>query len=316
MAFSAALVLALAFSEPSTTAVELRWRAPEGCPDPAVVRARLDDYLRAGSSHGSAVAATQVDADVSVDDHDEWTVELRFHGRDAAPRVLHDTTCDGLVSAAVVVIAIAVAPPPGPPPSTTRDHPPPDREPPPRPQPSRRGAGAGRRADPVGLFVAALAGVGLGAVPFGAVVSPVVGVARARWRVALGATIQPRRRLRVDALPQVGSDVRHWALGVDGCWLAPAHRVVAIPLCGGVEAGEVIASPVGLDRGVVRRRAWVAGLVTAALRVRVHPRVALWLAPTAVFAVTPTGVVAGTLRLYRAPPVGVRAQAGVEVRIW
>lgn len=311
----------LAASSLTGPAVDLRWQAPAGCPDEANVRARLRAYL---GEPDDAATPSAVGAVVRAQSDGTWELTLDFDGGES--RRLTNATCEGLAEAAVVVVAIAVAPPgTTTPPAQKRDpEPPPRTDPPPEPVEPRRdapapaGRGPGRAARPIGLSLGIGGGLALGVVPLGFVLTPSVAVTRKQWRFAISGAWASRRRLRLPDLPSSGSDLVQWAVGPEACWLAPARPYLAVPLCAGVEIGEVIATPVGLANGQRRRSPWAAAVVTAALRFRLHDRVRLWFAPSAVITLTPTKVVVGgaTDPLFRAAPVGLRATLGVEVQVW
>lgn len=310
----AALVLATGISV--APAVELRWRAPEECPDAGWVTSHLEEYL--GQTSASDEPA-RVEAEVRRLDDGQWELTLRFESRPDEPRVLTNATCEGLAEAAVVVVAIAVTPEP-----TAASEPEVPREPTPRepaPAPSIATPGqdpASTPRRPVELSLAALAGVGFGAVPVGPTIVPVLAVSAPRWRVAVSGLYEPPRSLRLADLPASGSDVMHWALGPEACWLPHPRPRLALPVCGGVELGQLTATPVQLVDGQRRRSTWAATTLAVGLRARVHPRVALWLAPAAVITLTPARVVVQgeDTPLFRTAPVGLRALAGLEVIVW
>lgn len=309
----AALVLALGAS--IAPAVELRWNAPEGCPDAATVTSRLDEYL--GHARASGEPA-RVDAEVRRQGDGPWELTLRFEGRPEDPRVLTNTTCEGLAEAAVVVVAIVVTPLP----SERAPEPPEPAPVSPAPVSPAPPADAEREpaspARPVELSVAALAGVGFGPVPVGFAIAPQLAVSGPRWRVSLSAVYEPARSLRLADLPASGSDLMHWAIGPEACWLPRVRPRLAVPICGGVELGRLEATPVELVDGRPRASPWAAATLAVGLRARVHPRVALWLAPAAVITLTPARVrVEGEPSpLFRTAPVGVRGLAGLEVIVW
>lgn len=321
----AALVLAAStsFAPP----VDLRWHAPEECPDAARVTSRLADYL--GPSAASE-EPTRVDAEVRRQGDGAWELTLRFEDRPEDPRVLTNASCEGLAEAAVVVVAIAVTPDADAD-ATEHDVPPaPARAPePPEPAPvSPKPASVSPEPDaerepasparPVELSVAALAGVGFGPVPVGFAIAPQLAVSGPRWRVSLSAIYEPARALRLADLPASGSDLMHWAIGPEACWLPRVRPRLAIPLCGGVELGRLDATPVELVDGRPRHSPWAAATVAVGLRARVHPRVALWLAPSAIITLSPARVLVEgePSPLFRTAPVGVRGLAGLEVIVW
>lgn len=298
--------------------VELEWRAPVGCPDAAWVQARLTEYLdRTAALDGP----THVDAEVRRLDDGSWELTLRFEARPNEPRVLANATCEGLAEAAVVVVAIAVTPAPtAPAPGPREPVAPASSEP---TVPVTTSSTSGREPAigsprPVELSFAALAGVGFGPVPVGVSIAPSLAVSARRWRVGFSAIYEPPRSLRLADLPASGSDVMHWALGPEACWLPHPRPRLALPVCGGIELGQLMATPVQLVDGQRRRSTWAAATLATGLRARVHPRVALWLAPSAVITLTPARIVVQgePSPLFRTAPVGFRALAGLEVIVW
>jgi hypothetical protein len=305
----ASLVLASSWSV--APAIELRWHAPAGCPDATHVTSRLVEYL--GQTSVPDVRA-RVDADVRQLDDGAWELTLRFEDHPDDPRVLTNTSCEGLAEAAVVVVAIAVTP-------AAAVEEPERAQAPPEPTTTTRPpskAADGRPEPRVQLSLTALAGVGFGPVPVGFALAPSIAVSSRRWHVGIAAVYEPARSLRLDDLPASGSDLMHWALGPEACWLAPIRSYLSIPLCGGFELGQLDASPVELLEGQRQRSLWAAGIVTAGLRFRVHARVAVWLVPSAVIAFTRSRVVVQgePSPLFRTAPVGVRGLAGLEVFVW
>lgn len=317
------LVAGLAIAPP----VELRWHAPPECPQQVEVVDRLAAYR---DEVDDALPVRVVEADVRALADGTWELALRFDGS-SEPRVLTHATCSALADAAIVVVAIAVAPP-GEPAADPPDDPPPSRELPPEqePRPStsdpppvapnkRTGGRADRRGTtPIGLAIGLGAGVGAGAMPVGFSLAPALAIVGARWRAAVVGLFESRRRLRLPELEGSGSDLVHWAVGAEGCWLPRVARFLEIPVCGGAEAGELVATGFGLDNDRRRRSPWIAMTATAGLRFVVHPRVVLWLAPTAVITLTPTRVVVGGEQspLFRTWPVGVRGLGGLEIKVW
>lgn len=324
--------LALAVTASLAPAVELEWHAPEDCPDAAWVTSRLAAYLDRAPALDEP---TRVDAEVRRFDDGAWELTLRFEARPEEPRVLTSHSCEGLAEAAVVVVAIAVAPdaiavapdavadePSVPSPDEPASAPPPATPPPATPRNAatitRSGDAARGATRPVELSVTALAGVGVGAVPVGLAFAPSLAASARRWRVGLAALYEPTRSLRLPDLPASGSDVMHWALGPEACWLPHPRPRLALPVCGGIELGQLVAAPVQLVDGQRRRSLWAAVTLATGLRARVHRRVALWLAPAAVITLTPARVVVQgePSPLFRTTPVGFRGLAGLEVILW
>lgn len=305
-------------------AVELRWHAPPGCPDEAAVSAKLHAYL---GEADAAAKSSKVAADVRALADGTWELTLAFDDGAGEPRLLTNATCEGLAEAAVVVVAIAVAPAPDPattPEPALEPEPPTTVAPPPapvdraNPAPPRGGRGPGRAARPVGLTLGIGGGIALGTIPFGFALAPSIAATGLQWRVGLAASWATRRQLRLPDLPASGSDLVQWAIGPEACWLAPVRPFLAVPLCGGFELGQVIATPVGLANGQRRQSLWASAVVTAALRFRLNARLALFLAPAAVITLSPTTVLVGGASepLFRSAPVGLRTVLGFDVRVW
>ncbi|MCB9569813.1 MAG: hypothetical protein H6710_21780 [Myxococcales bacterium] len=129
---------------------------------------------------------------------------------------------------------------------------------------ARRGPGGALRLVGVGEL-GALPGPSGGAGLAGALLWP-----RARAEVR-GVYVAPRGIAR----PEAELRVSLVAGALVGCARAGRGRLAG-PLCGGVELGGMIGAVEG--PGIQRRGAglWVAGLVSAGVAWRVHPRIALW----------------------------------------
>lgn len=309
--------------------LDLEWSAPAECPDEAAVEAKIDGYL------GDVPASTTaVEAKGTVTrERDGWTMTLVTtvdgHRR---TRVLTDPGCDGLAESAAVLVAIAVAPetvPPAPPvpvetderaetPVALTDPDPQASARPtssPGPIPESTGRPRARRL-PLRASVRATGGVGLGWLPFGADVSLALAVFGRGFRAELFGTYAPRRLLRFDDLPEAGANVSAWSLGMRGCGVPELRSWLQLPICAGVEAGRVVGRPVGLLQERTGRPVWAAGALAAGLRFEVHERVALWVAPELLVAMTrPTLRVDGEASpIFRSSNLGGRFQAGLELR--
>ena len=314
--------LLLAASAPAD--VELRWTAPPECPDAAAVEARVAEYT-AGVEPAEAIA---VDATVEPIG-ERWRLRLvvvRGEARDE--RVLEDAACEGLAESAAVLVAIAIAPelmgarpieetpPPvvvAPPPvqeapaANAGDHTVAPSEPPPPPP---------RRREPTHVSLRASGGASVGWLPIGGDVALALALYWRWLRLELVGAYGPRRLIRFEDLDSSGADVSGWTLGARGCGVLHATRWLDVPLCGGIEAGQLIARPVRLDAGRVGRPAWVAGVVAPALRFVVHPRVALWLSPELLIAFVRARVSVANERvpLFDSAGAGARLHAGIELR--
>jgi hypothetical protein len=312
-------VLPLALLLAGSAPVDLHWEAPPECPDAAEIERRIAAYT------GSAEPDEPLVVDAKVEQVDaRWRLRLALtRGASEELRELEDGACEGLAESAAVLVAIAIAPelmgeaevpPPQPPePPTAPIEPPPTTHaietPPPPPPPARR-------REPLHVSLRASGGASVGWLPIGGDVA----LAFALWwrwlRLELVGSYAPPRRVRFDDLQRAGADVSAWAVGVRACGLLHPVRWLDIPLCGGVEAGQLIGRPVQLVDGKIGRPAWAAGVIAPALAFVVHRRVALWLAPELLIPFTRP-----TLRLtnedaplFQAARVAGRFSAGIELR--
>lgn len=268
-----------------------------------------------------------------------WTADLELtsdsgHSR----RRLHGASCSAVAEAAAFVTAVAVDPgvlsrDPGavaepaaalpadaPPPAIVPEpQPPPDTPPvvvpPPTVTPPTAHAPA-RRAGPRG-FVRVTGGLEAFGLPR---VGPQVGLAAGllgrAWRFELAGSYRAPTTEFSDVVPTAGARLRLWAVAVRGCGVVrPA--ILEVPLCAGIEAGQVIGEGVGYDGGRTARLPWAAAVFGPALA---------W-APRRWFAVS-LGVdlgiplVGGTFdseglgQLYKILPVSLRAALGLEARFF
>ncbi|HET6583245.1 MAG TPA: hypothetical protein VFG69_07355 [Nannocystaceae bacterium] len=294
----------------------IEWRAPAECPDDAAVEARVAAMLGPTDT-----AATRATADVSAGPAG-YSVELTtFIDEAQQHRSLRATECVVLAEAVAVVVAVALDPvavadrssTPAPPPSTTA--PPPFAvEPPAKISPLvvRTPPARTRRRWSFGSRIAG--GYGLGTAPGG---TGLVGLAlyaetgRARLEIE-GRWWAPRRIERGD----FGARVLLGTASFAGCVQLGGPRVTA-PLCIGLEAGALRAGGFGLTNARVVNFPWLAPLARAAIQVRVHARVRLWLAVEgAALALRPQlqQGFAQPQRFWAAPPVSPRVMLGVDAR--
>ncbi len=181
---------------------------------------------------------------------------------------------------------------------------------PPREPPDKPGEATGLR---VGL--ALLGGGGYGPLRAGsaAVFARVALIGRAwRWELR-GAWLPPvvhelgeGRRARFDG----------WLVGTRGCRTARAGAKLEVPLCAGIEAGAVRGRPIA---PILNRRdasqPWVAAELGPALSWSPIPALALGVELSAVIPVFAAGFALDGEPVLRYSPVGVRALAGLELRL-
>lgn len=286
-----AIAIAWALADP----VEFRWNAPQECPSEQEVRARVDRYV------GDASTPDEVRAEAKVTEGDSgtWSLVLTTTVADGEgqTREIEDSDCEGLAETAAVLTALAVAPEaevapdpkpdpvlepalvpeiapepaagaqPGPEPtSAPTDYPPARSEP---------------RAVPTllryGLRVAG--GIGLGWLPLGADLGVAATIGGRWWSAELEGLVGLPRSIRLDRSPAAGANLLGWSVAGRGCGVLPLASWFALPICAGLEGGQVQASPVGLDNASDAGLPWIAALASTSLRAAVHPRVSLWLMP-------------------------------------
>ena len=200
--------------------------------------------------------------------------------------------------------------------TTTREPVQPQREPatpaiePPRSQP---------RELAVSPYVRATGRIGWGITP---VVdgggSLAIGLQWKRLRIeATGDLLVPTEK-RVPEAADAAMRVFAWSAGLRGCgivWTDPAERV-AIPVCGGAEAGQLVGR--GEGEGLAERGDFVDSFVALHAGPAALARLAPWASAYAgldalVLARRPGFVVRGSDTIHRPAPAGIRFTLGVEI---
>jgi hypothetical protein len=304
----------------------IAWHAPAECPDDAAVERRIAELLGA-----TPTASERASADVAGD-VTGYDVELVTDIDGARQRrALHADDCAVLADAVAVVVAVALDPVavavvereqdavPVPDPTlgtsaTAADA----RVVPPASAPVQPTDIAprvrARAREPWGFGSRVAGGYGVGTAPGG---TGLVGVAmfaqrgRAQLEVE-GRFWAPRRIEDGDS----GGVVLLGTASVAGC-LQLGGAIVTAPVCVGLEAGALRARGFGLPAARTVNFPWLAPLARAALAVRVHARVRLWLAlEGAVLALRPQlqRGFSDPDTLWQAPPVSARVMMGVEAR--
>lgn len=271
--------------------VELDWSAPSACPTAAAVEARIDEYVGESPSDVSV----RVEATV-IEIADGWSLTLETtddEGR-SQQRVVEDPDCDALAEVTAVLTALAVdkstaehdqAPPPEPepalPPAPVERPSAPEREPaPPRSsKPARDVVAPIPTREPLRFGVRVAGGFALGWMPAGGDVGLAFTLGRRRWAVEAEALLGAPREVRLSEFEGIGVDLLGWTAAARGCGVLSLGTTVDLPLCAGVEAGQVRGTPVGLDNATAAAPTWVAALASPSLRLSVHRRIALWFMP-------------------------------------
>jgi len=298
----------------------IQWRAPAECPDDAAVEERIAAILGP-----VATADVRASADVTAD-FDGFAVDVvTFIDGAEQRRRLEAPRCPVLVDAVAVVVAVALDPvavsqgpvvaaprlPEAPVIASTPD-PMSARADRTSSSPPRSEKPRSRRRWTFGSRIAGGYGVGTAPSGTGLVVLALfaeTGLARLELE---GRYWAPRTIDRDD----FGARVQLGTVGVAAC-LQWGGAIVSAPVCAGLEAGALRAAPFGLTSPRTLNLPWVAPLVRAALRVRVHARVGLWLAAEgAVLVVRPLlqQNFAAPQPLWDGLPVSARVMLGIETR--
>jgi hypothetical protein len=316
---------ALALASPGATApdddsaVALQWEAPAACPDVAALRGELERYVSADAQRGDRPlrvhALVREDAGRFVLD-----LELDAEGGIMRQRIVAER-CEVLASATALVIAVLLdpagvvervepSPPPVEPPIATAAPVTPTPVTTPTAAPKRR------RSLQAILRVAALGGTGV--LPrFGAGFTAAAGIRGRLFRAELVATGMLPQRARAEG-EDAGARVDAWTIGPRGC-VVPEVRTVELPVCTGLDAGQIRARGFGLQTALRPVAPWVAIPLSASVlwapaaasrRFAFGPGVEAWVATTRPrFGIDDLGP------LYRAARAGIRAWVTVELRL-
>lgn len=319
-----ALALVLASREAAAgDDLRLSWRAPEGCPSEAHVR---EATLRAAPEGG---AREPLDAEVSVDHGERWTVTIRAAraGVVAAERHLDASSCQTLADATAVILAMALVP------SQPERPEQPDEtgEPPPRQPagpglsgaaPSLTSAAAADTAEPrasrPGPYAHALAASGAAVTDGTTLPSPALGgrVALAwtprRARLELGGSIFSGQSKTTGTSP-AGAAFTLLVAGGRGCW-AVARGALEISPCAGADVQVVQARGYGASSNYDASAAWISVAGGALVRLPITGWLALRGDADAVVPLArPRFVVLGDGAVHRPEAFGVRAGIGAEL---
>jgi len=313
----AGLAAAVALSKPVVEDFDLDWTAAESCPDELAVTAELHQLVgRAAASEtrdrleirGTAKAAP---AGFEVE------LILRDPATDAEEhRRFEDASCATATSMAVMLAAVAIrtqreqtaaARKQAPATRPREEKQPETTEQPERRAPSSRSALVGIEGS-LGLVVDPTS---IGAFSGG----PKFGIAVRRRRAAVrvdGTYLVPRSIAWRD---RAGAHLSLGTAAVQGCWIHERARW-GIDACGGLEAGAIRARGFGVPGARVDHATWVAGIATAAPRLRVSPRVHLSLDGQLLVPLARTRVRFATpdRPIHRVGAIGGRIGASVHVR--
>lgn len=287
----------------------VHWDAPEACPD---ARQLIEDAEALSGRTVADAVGLEVRGTVRPSAGGSWVLSLTISTPSGAQaRELEAGSCEDLTDVAATLLAVAlqepaVVPPPAPP----QEEPPPPKLPEATPPPVSDG-------EPVAPWRAVLgvtASVGLGPLPGpAAALSISAGAERGRGRVEAEAEFWLPRDARV-ADGEAGGSIALWTVGARGCGVPGVGRV-RVPLCAGVQAGQMVGRGERLDAPRRAALPWLAGEVVAGLRVGVHPNLALRADLSALVPVLRPGfTVDGLGTVHRAALVGGTGGLGLEAR--
>ena len=277
----------------------LTYSAPAGCPGRAEVEQNIEKLL--GQPSGHRAARLEVEIEVSEAGDGRWSALVVTGGAASGSRRIDGGSCASVTLASAVVIAQAIQPALEEPAAPPREKPAP-----PRPTPEA--------AEPVSLFVSAVAGTALGSLPG---VAPELGlgfgVGRARWLGELRVSWAPTQSIPIAGTSGVAS-IDRWALAASGCFALIATRANTSAVC----LGAGVERYFGQARGVSRpeSRALLLLSPSASLRsaTRLADRVALVLNVTGMTRpYHPRFVIDGTKPVYQIPVVGASLLGGLEL---
>ena len=135
-----------------------------------------------------------------------------------------------------------------------------------------------------------------------------------RWRWELDGRWSTPRIVRVE--PDVRGVFQAWSIGTRGCFVPIAAKWIELPLCAGIEAGRVRGR--GLDPLPVTRSAsipWIAPMLTQGLAWAPIDRLAIGVQLELLVSLTRGRFVVSGVEVERVAALGLRALAGIEVRL-
>jgi hypothetical protein len=326
--------------------LQLEWSAPAGCPNIDDLRTRLRDRLPTVEQPLSpGVAPLEVTASIlQASGGFEARIELR-NRQGAGERTLSSRDCSLLTDAIVLVIAVTLDP------VTTAAHSPqreakipepPDDEPPADPRPADLAdppeSDATPPSDPAGdrgistgddtdaatsstfrpsrpqLGLRILGGGGFGPTNTGyASLAGSFALIGHRWRVAIDGRWAVRRSVARNG--GVGGQFDAWLVGAVGCYV-PGRAQLELPVCAGVEAGQVRGQG-NPTLPVIDRAAFSHVALRLAPGVAWVPidRLAIGLDLELAAPLTRGEFVVDAIVVQRVVPVAVRAMLGIEIRL-
>jgi hypothetical protein len=320
--------------------LQLEWSVPTGCPNIDDLRARLRDRLpTVDQPLGPGMVPLEIKASIMPAAQGfEARIELRNH-EGAGERSLSSRDCSLLTDAIVLVIAVTLDPVTTAARGSQRDAEirarPDDESPAPVSEPAPPsppvavdddrgvsiGLGSGDAADAASssasrlqLGLRVLGGGGFGPTNTGyASLAGSFALIGERWRVAIDGRWAVRRRVLRDA--DVGGQFDAWLVGALGCYV-PGRGQLELPVCAGVEAGQVRGQGIP-TLPVVDRAAFPHVALRLAPGVTWVPieRLAIGFDLELAAPLTRGEFVVDAIVVQRVVPVAVRGMLGIEIRL-
>jgi hypothetical protein len=287
-------------------ALSIAWDAPAECPDDSSVRAAIRRWLELtpGTVESAAVTAT---ARVRPGGAGAggWQLDLTLvtPGSRQQEETLVAERCDSLVDLVALKVALAADPMnlvSGLVSGLERGS-----HAAPAPSPS-----------PPAFGVRAAAGIGSGLLPgtsWGLAASASLGTRV--WRVELGGQLWFSRAATYSQVPGAGAEVDLATSEARGCVL-PSVGGVVVPVCAGLELGDMFATGFGVAQTRTSDQLWAALTVGPAVRVHVAGPLSFWIEGQALLALNrPEFHVRNLPLLYKPEPAAIEGWTGLELRL-
>lgn len=337
---SAGLLLAPGPPVAGPEPIELEWRAPPSCPSEAEVLERM-------RAQTPVIVSTTLRVRATIEVRDSVaTVALVLTNPDGeSERSLSATDCAKLTDAIVLVVGVTVEelaiirasePESEPEPELesesepeTEPEPQPESEPVPESEPESESQPESEPAPAVTITapeptprrprprfgLRAFGGGGFGPTRGGhGNVGGALALFGDRWRYSLGASWSTPRTVAAGA--EVRGRFQGWSIATRGCFVPIAAKVIELPLCAGIEAGQVRGR--GLAPLPVTRSAslpWIAPNLAQGLWWAPIERLAIGVDLELNVSLTSGRFVVSDIEVERMAAIGLRGLAGIEVRL-
>ena len=317
--------VAIALAVHAAAPIEIEWSAPPECPAAAELRASVVQLL------GGEQAREPVRAEATVVREGEgYAAQLVLAvGEQRSERRLQASGCAALADAVAVVVAVTVDPvqlldAEGEHVEVTEPIAEPIAAPVVAPiavpeipsAPSSTPTVERERVRAPGVHLRVFGGPDFGATPkITGAIGGAIGLRGHWWRAEIDGSFAFARTTSLPSDDDVTAKVSRWSIGARGC-AVPTRGRIEVPLCAGVEAGQLVGAGTGQTIGkATRARPWVAAVVGPALAITVVPRLAIVVGADLVVPAWRARFQIGTAQIHRPQPIGVRGLVGVELRL-